>query len=298
MRTRKDRELPDLSQIAFDDERRVVGACLLNPALISRCGALAAAHFTDSDSRAVWTVLTELGKSSEPWDLAFVASELARRGTAYPEETLGRLTEGAVATIAIERAATKVRHMSLRYRVVKEIERLQGLSLDPASDLIQVLHSTRSAIDTLAAEYDESHLDFVLAGPSLGTPATGAHVLDEIASFVRRFVLLAGSELLIISLWIAHTWAIEASDTTPYLAVTSAEKRSGKTRLLEVLELLVRRPWQTGRVTAAVLARRIESDSPTLLLDEWDATSRGNPEFAETLRGILNSGHRRTGKVF
>jgi hypothetical protein len=46
-----------------------------------------------------------------------------------------------------------------------------------------------------------------------------------------------------------------------------------------------------------VLARKIESDTPTLLLDEWDATARGNPEFSETLRGILNAGHRRNGKV-
>jgi hypothetical protein len=63
------------------------------------------------------------------------------------------------------------------------------------------------------------------------------------------------------------------------------------------LDLLVRKPWQTGRVSAAVLARKIESDCPTLLLDEWDATARGNQESAETLRGILNSGYRRSGKV-
>ncbi|HWY53077.1 MAG TPA: DUF3631 domain-containing protein [Terriglobales bacterium] len=136
-----------------------------------------------------------------------------------------------------------------------------------------------------------------MAGPNPGMSRTDSHVLDEIAAFVQRFVVLGRSELLIISLWIAHSWAIEASETTPYLAVTSAEMRSGKTRLLEILDLLVRKPWQTGRVSAAVLARKIESDCPTLLLDEWDATARGNQESAETLRGILNSGYRRSGKV-
>jgi len=58
-----------------------------------------------------------------------------------------------------------------------------------------------------------------------------------------------------------------------------------------------REPWRTGRVTSAALARKVESDCPTLLLDEWDATARGGPEFSETLRGILNSGQRRNGKV-
>jgi hypothetical protein len=70
--------------------------------------------------------------------------------------------------------------------------------------------------------------------------------------------------------------------------------RSGKTRLLEILELLVRSPW---RVTGAALCRKIESDCSTLLLDEWDAMSRANNESTETLRGMLNSGHRRDGKV-
>ena len=80
------------------------------------------------------------------------------------------------------------------------------------------------------------------------------------------------------------------------LAISSAEKRSGKTRLLEVLELLVARPWFTGRVTAAVLARKVDAERPTLLLDESDAAFKGEKEYAEALRGLLNTGHRRGGK--
>jgi hypothetical protein len=110
-------------------------------------------------------------------------------------------------------------------------------------------------------------------------------------------VVLNRSQLLVVSLWITHTWAFEARDATPYLAVTSPEMRSGKTRLLETLELLVRNPWRTGRVTAAALARKVESDCPTLLLDEWDATARGSQERTEALRGLLNAGYRRNGKV-
>jgi hypothetical protein len=194
--------------------------------------------------------MAKFHKQGDSWDSSSVASELHYLGTAEPETTLVRLTEGAVETIAIERAADKVRQMSLRFRAVKRVEGLQ-----------------RSLL------------------------------LDEIAAFVQRFVILSRPELLVISLWVAHTWAFEASDATPYLAVTSAEMRSGKTRLLEILELLVHSPWRTGRVTPAALARKVESDCPTLLLDEWDATARGNQDFTETLHGILNAGHRRNGKV-
>jgi hypothetical protein len=98
------------------------------------------------------------------------------------------------------------------------------------------------------------------------------------------------------ALWIVHTHCFDAAEQTPYLAISSAEKRSGKTRLLEVLELLVARPWLTGRVTAAVLARKVDAEGPTLLLDESDAAFKGEKEYAEALRGLLNTGHRRGGK--
>ena len=88
---------------------------------------------------------------------------------------------------------------------------------------------------------------------------------------------------------------LAAADCTAYLPITSAEKRSGKTRLLDVLALLVARPWLTGRVSAAVLVRKTASEQPTLLLDESDAAFKGDKEYAEALRGTLNAGFRRGG---
>jgi hypothetical protein len=100
-----------------------------------------------------------------------------------------------------------------------------------------------------------------------------------------------------VALWVLHTHTFEVGDTTPYLSVTSAEKQSGKTRLLEVLNLLVANPWLTSRVSAAVLVRKVAAERPTLLLDESDAAFACAEEYSEALRGILNSGHRRSGKV-
>jgi hypothetical protein len=122
-----------------------------------------------------------------------------------------------------------------------------------------------------------------------------AQLLDNVAAFIRRFVHLPAAQAAIVTLWVVHTHALTLAVTTPYLAITSAEKRSGKTRLLEVLELLVARPWLTGRLTAASLIRKIDRDRPTLLLDESDAAFNGDMEYAETLRGVLNTGHRRGG---
>jgi hypothetical protein len=122
-----------------------------------------------------------------------------------------------------------------------------------------------------------------------------ALLLDDVADLLRAYVVLSRAQAVALSLWIAHSHAFDAATATAYLAVTSAEKRSGKTRLLEVLELLVARPWLTGRTSAAALVRKIATEGCTLLLDESDAAFNAEKEYAEALRGILNSGHRRGG---
>ena len=86
---------------------------------------------------------------------------------------------------------------------------------------------------------------------------------------------------------------LDGCEQSPLLAITSAEKRSGKTRLLDVLELLVANPWRVITPSEAVVFRKIDEDSPTLLLDEADAIfnpkANGN---TEGLRALLNAGNR------
>jgi Protein of unknown function (DUF3631) len=129
------------------------------------------------------------------------------------------------------------------------------------------------------------------------TEPNGADVLEGIAACIRRYVVLSEEQVGLIALWILHTYAFAAAEATPYLNINSAEKRSGKTLLLEVLRLIACSPWLTGRATAAVLVRKISAEQPTLLLDESDAAFKGDREYAETVRGILNVGFRRGGAV-
>ena len=123
----------------------------------------------------------------------------------------------------------------------------------------------------------------------------GAAVLGAITAFIRRYMALNNEQADLVALWVVHTHAFDAADVTPYLNIKSVEKRSGKTRLLEVLALLVARAWLTGRITSAVLVRKVAAETPTLLLDESDAAFKGDREYAETLRGVLNAGFRRGG---
>jgi Protein of unknown function (DUF3631) len=122
-------------------------------------------------------------------------------------------------------------------------------------------------------------------------------LLAHIAAFIRKYVVVSEAQCLALALWVLHTHTIDAAHATPYISITSVERECGKTRLLEVLALLVARPWFTGRTTAAALARKTDAERPTLLLDESDAAFKGDKEYAETLRGVLNSGYRTGGKT-
>jgi hypothetical protein len=122
--------------------------------------------------------------------------------------------------------------------------------------------------------------------------------LGEVTSFIRRYVVMTDDQLLVVGLWVLHTHLIDIAEQTPYLAVTSPEKQCGKSRLLEVLDPLVRDGWQQILPSEAVVYRTVNARMPTLLLDEVDTIF--NPRTAdkyEGLRALLNSGHRRSAKV-
>jgi hypothetical protein len=124
-----------------------------------------------------------------------------------------------------------------------------------------------------------------------------ADLLGELVQFVLRFVVLDDEQSDAIALWVLHTHCFRAARRTPYLAITSAEAESGKTRLLEVLERLVAKPWLTERTSAAALIRTLQKEKPTLLLDESDTAFSSDKEYAEALRNVLNSGYRRGGSA-
>ncbi len=120
-----------------------------------------------------------------------------------------------------------------------------------------------------------------------------ARLLDDVRTFVRRYVVLNDAQLTAVVLWAVHTHVIDAFEVTPFLAINSPEKRCGKTRLLDVLELVVARPWRTIMPSEAVLFRKIAAVAPTLMLDEVDAIFNAKNTNTEPLRAVLNAGNRR-----
>jgi hypothetical protein len=125
--------------------------------------------------------------------------------------------------------------------------------------------------------------------------------LVRVEMFLRRFVVFPSEhESVAVTLWEAHTHLVERFEVSPILAVTSAEMRSGKTRVLDCLELLVPNPFRSvlpsEAVTYSILAQR---PRPTFFLDEADAIFGVRPsDRTEGLRAIFNSGNQAGTPVF
>lgn len=124
-------------------------------------------------------------------------------------------------------------------------------------------------------------------------PVDGPELLGELKEAIRRFVVLGEAALNVLALWVVHTYVFDVAWITPRLAITSPEKRCGKTLVLTLLRYLVSKPLMTANASAAAVFRCVENVRPTLLIDEADTFLRGKDE----LRGILNSGHQRDGCV-
>jgi hypothetical protein len=118
----------------------------------------------------------------------------------------------------------------------------------------------------------------------------------KVYDFLGRFVCYPSEHAHVAHvLWIAHTHCMDAWESTPRLAFLSPEPASGKTRALEVTELLVPNPVEAINVTPAYLFRKVgdEAGPPTILYDEIDTVFGPKAKENEEIRGLLNAGHRR-----
>ncbi|MFZ4240732.1 DUF3631 domain-containing protein [Streptomyces murinus] len=122
-------------------------------------------------------------------------------------------------------------------------------------------------------------------------------VLNEVEAFHRRFnVFPTEAAYVAVTLWDAHAHLIECFETTPRIAFLSPEPGSGKSRALEIVELLTPRPVTTVSASANALYRLVDSANglPTVLFDEVDTIFGPKAGTDEALRGFLNAGYRRT----
>jgi Protein of unknown function (DUF3631) len=116
----------------------------------------------------------------------------------------------------------------------------------------------------------------------------GERALNEVYDFLGRFVSH--------TLWCAHAHLMNHWESTPRLALLSAEPASGKTRALEVTLLLVPNPVLVANMSATYLFPKVgeNAGAVTILVDEIDTIfGPKTKDQHEDIRGLLNAGHRK-----
>jgi hypothetical protein len=117
----------------------------------------------------------------------------------------------------------------------------------------------------------------------------GGILLRAVKEAIQRYIVTSEDQAIVVTLWVVFSWLHEHVTHSPILYVTSAEKDSGKSTLLGVVNFLARRSLQSVDISGPALFRSIAKWQPTLIVDEADDALADNPD----LRSVINSGWTR-----
>jgi DNA polymerase III delta prime subunit len=117
----------------------------------------------------------------------------------------------------------------------------------------------------------------------------GAAVLDGLTAAIKRHVITPPGAAETGALFVVHAHAHDAAEFSPILSAHSPLPECGKTTLLRILEATTPQPMPANNISKAALYRVVDTERPTLLIDEADTFLVRNQE----MRGILDSGQCR-----
>jgi hypothetical protein len=161
------------------------------------------------------------------------------------------------------------------------------------------------------ARYDEAHAAreapvAVRAGVIVprppASPVPGDLLLDVTRQWIGTYAALSEPELDTVTLWAAHCHATDEHGVlvfrvTPRLWLLSSEPGSGKTRVLELLDLICPRSYGALlEPTAPGLIYTLGREHATPLIDEGDILF-GSGKRREAVRAVINGGYKCGGTV-
>src|SRR5262249_48941560 len=133
-----------------------------------------------------------------------------------------------------------------RFRELKSID-LKHKAWSRASNWWREWKSRHSSAEGTEKKQGQS---LMLADPEAWPePVDGAVLLDDLVAIVKKYVVLPDGAAEASALWVLHTYCIEALDTSPILAITSPQRRCGKTTLLTVLGAAGRRAISASNIS-------------------------------------------------
>src|SRR5579871_355137 len=122
-------------------------------------------------------------------------------------------------------------------------------------------------------------------------PIDGDQLLHAVSNFFARYLHCSEHQRTVLALWVLHTYSYQAAQVTPYLSIQSAQKQSGKTHCLVLLQLLCENAAFVSGLTTSTLFKLLQGPAATLLLDESQASvGTRNRNKAPVLRAALAGG--------
>ena len=124
----------------------------------------------------------------------------------------------------------------------------------------------------------------------------GSDVLSSLADLINRHMYIKPEQADATALWCAMAWLHDDPnlELAPFLNITAATSKAGKTTLLGLVTEFVPRPKVLVGASEAFVFRLIEKFAPTLMLDEIDRQrAKNNGEGAAYLDGLLNGSQTR-----
>ena len=116
-----------------------------------------------------------------------------------------------------------------------------------------------------------------------------AGVVATVVNFLGTYVAMPLETLVVVAAWVVASYLMEHWDRFPHLAVTSPEKRCGKTTFLKLLALIVHKPYTTANISPAAIYRLIDRGMVTLMIDEAQSLARGGSETSLVVGELLKA---------
>lgn len=167
----------------------------------------------------------------------------------------------------------------------------EGMPVDPAAEVVS--DTAPTPLDP--ANPASSPAPHTSRDSRVSRAAEGTGVLAGLERYLTGYVVMPPLSALVVAAWVLAAHAADRWDRFPHLAVTSPEKRCGKTLLLRLLELVCPGARHAANVSAASVYRLIgvkrgDGQTLTLLLDEAQSLARPGSEAAQALNELLCAG--------
>ncbi len=124
-------------------------------------------------------------------------------------------------------------------------------------------------------------------------PVDGVQLFRDGLKEIHRHLIVSEHGAVAMVGWGIQSWCPERFAHAALLVFDAPEHACGKSLGLDLMARLVRKPRELSGITEAAMFRIIETDRPTLMLDEVDMYIERN----DGLVAVLNSGHAADGAV-